>query len=87
MLQSTKKGWMQHIGQTCFAAILTEMVSREAQFWLAAALYRLERYDDAENIVSDLIRRSFHYPNLRKLAELIRERRQVTRKPVVTLLQ
>ncbi len=61
--------------------------SREAQFWLAAALYRLERYDDAENIVSDLIRRSFHYPNLRKLAELIRERRQVTRKPVVTLLQ
>lgn len=61
--------------------------SREAQFWLAACLYRLERYDEAENIVSELIRYNFSYPNLKRLAEFIKERKQVARKPVVTLLK
>ena len=62
------------------------MVSREAQFWLAAALYRLERYDDAENIVSDLIRRSFHYPNVALFIQNISkegERNKKARNPLL----
>jgi len=61
--------------------------SREAQFWRAACLYRLERYDEAENIVSELIRKNFSYPNLQNLSRFIRQREQVARRPVVKLLK
>ena len=61
--------------------------SREAQFWAAACLYRLERYDEAETIISELIKYSFNYPNLKLLAESIRKRKQIARKPLVKLVK
>ncbi len=66
--------------------------SGEAKFWQAACLYRMERYDEAGKIVSDLSRSNFSYPNFRQLASLIHERRQIEKKParlvpVVTLVK
>lgn len=64
----------------------------EAKFWQAACLYRLERYDEAGQVVRELSRNNFSYPNLRRLTTLIQERRQVEKKParpvaVVTLVK
>jgi len=56
--------------------------SGEAKFWQAACLYRMERYDEAEKITTDLSHSNFSYPNFRRLTALIRERRQVEKKSV-----
>ncbi len=46
--------------------------SHEAMFWLAAALYRQERYGEALEIVRELEEYNFQFPNFRKLADLVR---------------
>jgi tetratricopeptide (TPR) repeat protein len=47
--------------------------SNEALFWKAAALFRLGGYEDALEILEDLNRRRFHYPNFRKMLEVVRK--------------
>ncbi len=56
----------------------------EAKFWQAACLYRLERYDEAGKIASDLSRSNFSYPNFKRLTALIHERRQIEKKPAIS---
>ncbi|WP_456473305.1 tetratricopeptide repeat protein [Desulfolithobacter sp.] len=46
--------------------------SHEAMFWQAAALYRLERFPEAQKMISALEQRGFQYPHFRRLAGLVR---------------
>ncbi len=47
--------------------------SHEALFWQAAALYRLNRFQDARNIVVELTRHRFRYANFNRLSRLVHE--------------
>ena len=46
--------------------------SHEAMFWQAAALYRLNRHDRAAAILAKLQQHNFRYPNLHRLAQMVR---------------
>ncbi len=47
--------------------------SHEAMFWQAAALYRLDRFREAGEIIGELSDHRFRYPNFNRLAGLVRE--------------
>jgi tetratricopeptide (TPR) repeat protein len=47
--------------------------SHEALFWQAAALYRLERFSESLEIITELEEHRFRYPNFNRLAGLVRD--------------
>ncbi len=47
--------------------------SHEALFWQAAALYKLQRADDALQIIDELEKHHFRYPNFSRLKKLVLE--------------